>query len=607
MQRISDIAGMFQGVAKVGKSTVQLISDDVAHILKTSSLTSSYVGKMTKDQDASSSSYGENMTASSPPLSNSEPFDQPKRSYSTVTANTSPFYSFKKTGFLAQRRAESNKIFQRNFHLCQRLDGLNNQQLAKLAKLKKVRQTHAESNNEATARNVEKMQKQLTSKAKESKVPSTRMERIASFGGLAAGLAMGAVADVAKTTLGVKADGPLEKNALLNEANMNRIVATLCKVRGAALKLGQMLSIQDDSLVNPKLLEIFDRVRQSADFMPFSQIESVLIQEFGSDWRSKLKEFDEKPFAAASIGQVHKAVLLDGSHVAMKIQYPGVADSINSDIDNLMTLLKFWKFLPEKFYVDEFIDVTRRELAWECDYEREARFTEEFRERLKDDEMYGVPRVIKELSGKRVITSELITGNPIDKVAELDQDERNFVSAAILRLVLRELFEFRTMQTDPNWANFFYNEEQGKLWLLDFGATRTYSKEFVDSYIEVVKSAAMEDREKIISLSEKLGFLTGLEPKVMVDAHVNAILILGEPFKVEGCFDFRQQSTSHRVMKIVPTFLEHRLTAPPEETYSLHRKLSGAFLISMKLRAEYACKAMFDQVYEDHHASLADH
>jgi len=385
---------------------------------------------------------------------------------------------------------------------------------------------------------------------------------------------------------------------MLNDANMNRIVATLCKVRGAALKLGQMLSIQDDSIINPKLLEVFERVRQSADFMPFSQLETVLIKEFGADWRSKMKEFDQKPFAAASIGQVHRAVLHDGTEVAMKIQYPGVAESINSDIDNLFALLKFWNFIPEQFYLDKFIEVSRRELTWECDYEREAKFSEEFREKLKDEEMYGVPRVIAELSGKRVLTSELITGIPVDQVVNLDQDERNYVSAAILRLVLRELFEFRTMQTDPNWANFFYNEQQGKLWLLDFGATRTYSEKFVDSYIEVVKAAADGDRQKLLDYSIELGFLTGLEPQVMKDAHIDAIMILGEPFASEGIFDFKKQSTSHRIVKIVPTFLKHRLTPPPEESYSLHRKLSGAFLISTKLQAQYACKAMFDAVYE---------
>jgi len=592
MQRINDISCMIQGAAKVGKTSLKLVCDDICSVMKKSSITSPFLHKI--EMACQTMPKADTVMRQSCKDTNSS-FDdsstfQPKRQFSTFTIQSSN-----------QQIFQTSKRF---FHLSTQSNGLTTEQLAKLAQLKKVRQVQAEASKEELQKSVDNMQKQLNSRAKERRVPSTRVERLASFGGLAASLAIGTVSDATKSALGLKNPGQSENqlsHPLLNESNMNKIVETLCKVRGAALKLGQMLSIQDESVINPKLLEVFDRVRQSADFMPFKQIEGVLINEFGNDWRSKLKSFDEKPFAAASIGQVHRAVLHDGTEVAMKIQYPGVADSINSDIDNLVTLLKFWNFFPEQFYIDKFIDVTRVELAWECDYEREAKYSEEFRLRLKDEEIYGVPKIFKDLCGKRVITSELITGVTIDKVAELDQDTRNYVSAAILRLVLRELFEFKTMQTDPNWANFFYNEKQAKLWLLDFGATRTYSDEFVDSYIEVVKSAADGDREKVLDLSLTLGFLTGLEPQVMKDAHVDAIMILGEPFATEGTFDFKQQSTSNRIMKIIPTFLKHRLTPPPEESYSLHRKLSGAFLISTKLKAEYACKAMFDDVYQTYH------
>lgn len=134
---------------------------------------------------------------------------------------------------------------------------------------------------------------------------------MASYGSLAAGLGLGALAEVTRRSLGLtqsqrSSDGEtpaiLDSNPFLTDANAERIVNTLCKVRGAALKLGQMLSIQDNSMINPQLQKIFKRVRESADFMPARQMEGVLIQEFGSEWRSKLSEFQDKPFAAASIG-----------------------------------------------------------------------------------------------------------------------------------------------------------------------------------------------------------------------------------------------------------------------------------------------------------------
>ena len=150
---------------------------------------------------------------------------------------------------------------------------------------------------------------QLSESAKENTVPSSRIGRLASYGSLAAGLGFGALAEVTRRSLGLagKKPDPLQAaldttNPFLTEANVERIVNTLCKVRGAALKLGQMLSIQDSSLIHPQLLKIFERVRQSADFMPVRQMEKVLVDELGPDWRDKLKQFDEKPFAAASVG-----------------------------------------------------------------------------------------------------------------------------------------------------------------------------------------------------------------------------------------------------------------------------------------------------------------
>lgn len=488
-------------------------------------------------------------------------------------------------------------------HTSCRMHSLTKDELAMLAKVKQVRRKKdVKSTNIPSVR---KMQENLTNTARERKVPASRFGRVMSFGGLAAGLALGTLSNSAKKAIGKDTSETginYGSSLVLNDANMTRIVDTLCRVRGAALKLGQMLSIQDDTVVNPALLALFDRVRQSADYMPVSQMHDVLIKELGPNWRELVKEFDDTPFAAASIGQVHRCVLHDGREAAMKIQYPGVASSIDSDINNLVSLLKVWDLFPPQFFIDQFVAVARRELAWECDYIREAAFARKFREVLGDESIYGVPAVIDELSTKHVLTTELIRGIPIDQAKNLDQDTRNYVGAAILQLVLREVFEFRCMQTDPNYANFFYNEEENKLYLLDFGASRTYPKDFVDLYLEMVKSAAEKDREKVLDMSYKLGFLTGFEPQVMKEAHIDAILTVGEPFSVDGHFDFATQSTTRQVAKHVPVFMKHRLTPPPEETYSLHRKLSGAFLMSMKLRSTYACKPMFEDAYKQYHS-----
>lgn len=157
----------------------------------------------------------------------------------------------------------------------------------------------------------------LSAKSKANPVPASRLGRLTSFGSLAAGLGIGTLAEGAKRTLGLGDD---DRPAYLSEANVNRIVETLCKVRGAALKIGQLISMQDESVVDPQIAAAFERVRQQADFMPTYQMEKVMREELGSDWRQKFSSFEDKPFAAASIGQVHEAHLLDGTPVAVKIQ-----------------------------------------------------------------------------------------------------------------------------------------------------------------------------------------------------------------------------------------------------------------------------------------------
>ncbi|KAG0635698.1 ABC1 family-domain-containing protein [Tuber brumale] len=433
-----------------------------------------------------------------------------------------------------------------------------------------------------------------------SRVPSSRLGRLFHYGGLAAGMAWGAAGESLRRATG-GGDSGSTSGVLLSPANVERLVKKLSMMRGAALKLGQMMSIQDSKMLPSALQEILTRVQDSADYMPPFQRDSVLERNLGPQWQDLFSEFEEVPMAAASIGQVHAATLSsNGLPVAVKIQYPGVAASISSDLSNLAILLTASRLLPKGLYLDKTIANARVELAWECDYLREAECAKRFATLLQNDtSVFKVPAIIDEACGPQVLTMERMGGIGVTKImSKLTQQERDFIGTQILKLCFREVQEFRFMQTDPNWTNFLWNAGEQKIELLDFGASRAYPESFVQTYCALLKAGARSEESQIRDLSIKLGYLTGLESQTMLRAHLGSILALSEPFSVNApeVYDFSDQTVTDRVRGFIPLMMRERLTPPPEETYSLHRKLSGAFLLCARLGSRVPCRGIFEEV-----------
>jgi len=398
-----------------------------------------------------------------------------------------------------------------------------------------------------------------------SAIPSTRISRAFNFASLGMKLTMGTAVEATSRLLNPNSEK--SSSIIANNKNADILASSLCRMRGAALKIGQMLSIQDESVLPPAMTRALEQVRAGADAMPRYQLEQQLESQLGAGWESKFFEhFDWVPIAAASIGQVHKAVLKDsGRDVAVKVQYPGVANSIESDLNNMSMLISMFGFVPKGLFMENIIKVGREELKLECNYLLEKENQERFRKLLNTDDSlkrakFVVPKVIPELCTEQILTTEFAPGGNIDKVSNLSQNERNRIGRAIMRLTMLELFSWRFMQTDPNWGNFLHDIGTGTTYCIDFGAARGYNDEFVALYCEMICAAANKDEEELMQISKKLGFLTGDENETMLNAHRDSGFTIGEPFQSHDTYDFGNSQITKRIAEKSAPFLHHRLT-----------------------------------------------
>lgn len=187
-------------------------------------------------------------------------------------------------------------------------------------------------------------------------------------------------------------------------------------------------------MLPPDIERVLHQVQQHANYMPEWQMEKAMKNELGPDWESHFAAFDRTPVAAASIGQVHRATLPDGTLAAVKLQFPGVEGSIDSDLANISLLLRGSALLPKGLYLQNTIAVTRRELEDECDYIREGAAGKRFHELLKDDPVFQVPRVIDEATTGKVLTTEWMSGRPLSKMKNMTQEQRDLVSKLYTRI-----------------------------------------------------------------------------------------------------------------------------------------------------------------------------
>ena len=297
------------------------------------------------------------------------------------------------------------------------------------------------------------------------------------------------------------------RSALVSKKNVTATVNTLKNLRGAAMKFGQLMSMDESIILSPDLAAVFAQLRSSGYSMTPSQLKKILNQNWGNGWLRNFKHFEVTPFAAASIGQVHKATLKSGEIVAIKVQFPGVRQSIDNDLSSLKFIMKTSGMLPAKFPLDYYINQCGDLLKRETDYELEATNARRFSEFLKSNDKLNVPKVYNELSTQETLTMSFLEGRELSSKMAYDQSSINEISLSLLELLLNEIFTFKLVQTDPNLANFLLSEGDNSLCILDFGACCQVSEATHELYKDLLNVALTLDANKIKSFLEDKNFI----------------------------------------------------------------------------------------------------
>ena len=424
-------------------------------------------------------------------------------------------------------------------------------------------------------------------------VPTSRLSRFAKLGSLATGVAGNMLVDGAKSALTGK--GWDNKRLLLQPKNIEKLAVQLSHLRGAAMKLGQLLSMDAGDLLSPELAQLLALLRSDANPMPHKQLVEVLKEQWGDDWLSRFSHIELRPFAAASIGQVHLAYQENGDKLAVKVQYPGIAKSVESDVDNVITLLTLSRLLPKDLDIKPLVNEAKAQLLAEADYLREADYLIRYKNALNGNTHFKVPNVYTSDSTEQVLTMEYVNAEPIESITEQPQSQRSFVAEQLINLFFKEMFEFKLIQTDPNFANFHYQTETQKIVLFDFGATREISTELSSAYLALFKAGSDNSREGVLKAASQIGYF---KDDIMDNYKNNVIdlfLMACEPLRHDGEFDFKHSELALKIKDagLALSAQSQQWHTPPVDALFIHRKLAGLYLIAARLGAKIDVRALF--------------
>lgn len=426
-------------------------------------------------------------------------------------------------------------------------------------------------------------------------------------------LGVGAGAKIAVHSLSNIFRGEVSRSAADREffAVQAQVLADeLGQLKGSVMKAGQMLAMFGDYFLPHEAVEVLSQLQDDTPPVAWRVVEPQLRASVGAAALREL-DIDEVPMAAASLGQAHRARRKrDGLEVVVKIQYPGVAEAIGSDIRTLSRLLIASRLTPKNLDLEPIFSEVREMLVGECDYAQEAAYTETFATRLKDDNRYVVPRVLREYSGARVLTTTYESGVAVNDPAVrlLSQTRRDRLGLGFVELFLTEFFNWGLVQTDPHFGNYrvrFDEQGQDRIVLLDFGATRHFPRRFIHDYAEIVAGAVQQDHARIRTGAKAIGLIGDDFPASALDAFAAMCERIVEPFEPsrapaalrtpEGNYRFGASELPMRVSQIAArNALTLAFRLPPRELVFLHRRLGGVFIALATLASELHLRQLLD-------------
>jgi len=423
--------------------------------------------------------------------------------------------------------------------------------------------------------------------ARSAPVPQGRTRRFLhlgrAVGEMAASAAAGGLQQLAR------GERPALSELMLTPANARRLAERLSTLRGAAMKVGQLMSLDGQGVLPPAFAELLGGLRDQAHTMPATQLAEVLEREYGAAWHRRFKRLSFAPVASASIGQVHRAETHDGRVLALKVQYPGVRQSITSDVANLALLARTPGLVPAGLDPAPLLQRVQEQLLRETDYAAEAAAATEYRARLGPDAVLSVPEVVAEHCTAHILATEFAPGTPIADLAHgnATQAQRDHVALTLSRLAVREFFQMRLVQTDPNFGNYLFDAATGRIALLDFGATEPVSDGRVEQLRELGRAQRAGDRAHITAAALAAGFIAHEDSASQTEAVVEMMWLAGEPLRHSGPFDFGTSSLVGRVFDLGHAQFhgEGYARTPPADLLFFQRKFVGTFMLCARLKA----------------------